>query len=144
MRWEKLKMKWYEMICEKINNWMKNGVILSACKRWTWKSWHLIPRHWKCAEKQKSYVSDMKWMTDENDLWDEKTKCQVNTVRQSRKRRRLRRKGMIEEKGFKFFMKVRSRKSKRCEFEIERVVKKLSEGIRRSACRLFHRAGACW
>ena len=36
---------------------------------------YLIPRHWKYAEKQKSYVSDMKWilwMTDENDLCDEK------------------------------------------------------------------------
>jgi hypothetical protein len=106
--------------------------------------WHLIPRHWKYAEKQKSYVSDMKWMMDENDLWDEITKCQVNTVRQSRKRRRLRRKGVMEEKGFNFLWKLEAERAKGDELEIERVVKKLSEGIRRSAGRVFHRAGAWW
>ena len=36
------------------------------------KIWHPIQKHWKYAEKQKSYVSDVKWMTDENDLYDEK------------------------------------------------------------------------
>ena len=51
-------------------------------------------RHWKYAEKQKSYVSDMKWMTDENYLWDEK--------KPNARSGRLRRKGVMEEKGLSF------------------------------------------
>jgi uncharacterized protein YaiL (DUF2058 family) len=77
----------------------------------------------KICRKTKIYVSDMKGMMDENDLWDEKTKCQVNTVRQSRKRRRLRRKGVIEEKGFNFLWKLEAERAKGDELEIERVVK---------------------
>ena len=43
-------------------------------------------------------------MTDENDLCDEKNQMPGQyTVRQSRKGRRLRRKGVMEEEGFKFF-----------------------------------------
>ena len=63
-------------------------------------------------------------------------------MRQSRKRSRLRRKGVTEEKGFELSMKARSRRAKGDELEIEQVIKKLSEGIRRSAGKLFHRAGA--
>ena len=72
-----------------------------------------------------------------------KTKCQVNTVRQSRKRR-LRRKRVMEEEGFKFLWKLEAERAKGDGLEIEQVVKKLSEGILRSAGRLFHRAGAWW
>jgi hypothetical protein len=43
--------------------------------------------------------------------------------------------------GFKFFMKVRSR-AKGDQLKIEKWLKKLSEGICRSAGRLFHRAEA--
>jgi hypothetical protein len=53
-------------------------------------------------------------MTDVNDLCDEKNQMLgQDRIRQSRKRIRLRRKGVMEEEGFKFFMKVRSRHSKR-------------------------------
>ena len=41
-----------------------------------------------------------------------------------------------------FLGKLAAERAKGDELEIEQVVKKLSEGIRRSADRLFHRAGA--
>ena len=40
---------------------------------------------------------------------------------------------MIEEEGFKFLWKLQAERAKGDELEIEQVVEKLSEGIRRSA-----------
>ena len=46
------------------------------------------------------------------------------------------------EKGFKFLWKLEAERAKGDEFGMEQVVKKLPEGICRSA--VFHRAGARW
>ena len=48
----------------------------------------------------------------------------------------------MKENGFMFFMKLEAERAKDDELQIEQAVKKLSEGIRRSAGRLFHRARA--
>ena len=42
------------------------------------ETWLLIPRHWKSRPLTKKVnESEMKWMMDENGLWDEKNHCQV-------------------------------------------------------------------
>ena len=55
-------------------------------------------------------------MTDENDLRDEKNQMpgQYRKTVQKLEKKTIRRKGVMKEEGFKFFLiKVRSRKSKR-------------------------------
>ncbi len=71
MRW-KTKNEIFEMIWKWITEW--NGEILSAFKRWTWNHDILFQDTYKYEEKkQKIKESNMKWATDENELWDENT-----------------------------------------------------------------------
>ena len=93
-------MKW----CEK---WKlnENGVILSAFTRWTWKYDILFQYTENMPKNQKAmWAIWSEWQMKMTYDMKNKNKWQVNTVRPSRKKRRLRRKGVKEEEGFKFFL----------------------------------------
>ena len=67
------------------------------------------------------------------------------TVQKEKKTKEERSDGRdFQRKVLSFLWKLEAERAKGDELEIEQVVKKLSEGIRRSAGRLFHRAGAWW
>ena len=92
----------------------------------------------KICRKAKSYMwvilNEWKWLT----RWKTQMPGQYHETVQKEKKTK-------EVLGLSFFLwKLEAERAKGDELEIEQVAKKLSEGIRRSAGRLFHRAGAWW
>ena len=103
-------MIWNDM---RMINWMRMGWFKVPLKE-EHKTWLLIPRNWKSRPlTKKGNESEMKWMMDEDGLWDEKKPLPGQASQISPYRiGRLRRKRVMKEMSFKFLMEVRGRQNK--------------------------------
>ena len=130
------KMKWYEMMWKWITEWKWGD--FKCLKKMNMEIWHLITRHWKHSEKQTTICE---WCKVNNGwTWLMRWKNQMpgqyhETVQKENKT--IRRKWVMEEKGFKFFLwKLQAERAKD---EVLKILNKLREYIGRPTRPTPHR-----